>query len=97
MGQFATVLDNQSLLEKTQVRAEQERRVRTITDKIRRGTDREAILRMAREEISQLLGATKSTVRLGTQDQLLSRLKRQATQAGEVLSNGTDSVEESEV
>ena len=75
--QLASTVETRRLFEEAQARAEQERRVRTITDKIRRGTDRESIIRIAQQEISELLGASHSSVRLGTQSQLLSRLQHQ--------------------
>ena len=55
-----------------QARAEREQLVRTITDKVRRGTDTEAIMRITVRELGQILGASKSIVRLGTREQLLS-------------------------
>lgn len=85
-AQLAISVESRRLYDQAQERAEQERRVRTITDKIRRGTNREDILRIARQEISELLGASQSTVRLGTQAQLLSRMKQQAKQ----LESGTN-------
>ena len=74
-GQLALSVDRQRLVAETQARAERERHIRTITDKIRRGIDRDAILSIAQEEISQLLGAKTSAVQLGTQEQLLNKLK----------------------
>lgn len=76
VAQMAVTVESRRLFAEAQARAEQERRVRTITDKIRRGTDREAILRIAQKEIAELLGASSSVVQLGTQAQLLSRMKR---------------------
>jgi PAS domain S-box-containing protein len=78
IDQAATVIQNQRLLAQAQARIEQERRVRVITDKIRRGADREAILRIAREEIGQMLNATESVAILGTQAQLFAKLTRPA-------------------
>ena len=60
--------------------------MRTITDKIRRATDREGILAAAQKEISQMLGASQTAVRLGTQQQLLRQivsLKEGAKQNGD--------------
>ncbi|MCB0036801.1 MAG: GAF domain-containing protein, partial [Anaerolineales bacterium] len=73
-------MTNQKLFTAAQNRAERERRVRAITDRIRRGNDRETILKIAREEIGQLLGAQKSMAHLGTQQQLLSKLRQQDEQ-----------------
>ncbi|MEZ4644062.1 MAG: GAF domain-containing protein [Chloroflexota bacterium] len=81
IDQLAIAVDRQRLLQQAQVRAERERQIRTITDKIRRGVDREAILRIAREEISQLLGASTAVTQLGTREQLLQQLQK-LTQEG---------------
>lgn len=80
MQQLATmlssVIENKQLLAAAQARAERERQVRTITDKIRRGADREAILTIAQQEISTLIGAKQSAVQLGTKAQLLERIQQ---------------------
>lgn len=65
-------IENLRLFTEAQARANRERRVRTITDKIRRATNREAILQVAREEISDLLGASQSAVHLGHPQKTLS-------------------------
>ena len=79
MQQLATmlssVIENKQLLAAAQARAERERQVRTITDKIRRGVDREAILNIAQQEISKLIGAKQSAAQLGTKTQLLERIQ----------------------
>lgn len=74
-GQLAIAVDRQRLLQEAQTRAERERQIRTITDKIHRGVDREAILQIARDEISQLLRARKAAGQLGTTSLILERLK----------------------
>lgn len=68
--QLAIAIDNANLLRKAQARAERERRVRDIAEKIHRGADREVIMRVALEELSQMLGASRAVIRLGTQLQL---------------------------
>lgn len=68
--QLSIAIDNAHLIEKAQSRAEREQRVRKITERIRRGADTESIMRIALEELSQMVGATKAVVRLGTQAQL---------------------------
>ena len=45
--------------------------MRTITDKVRRGTDTQAIMQIALEELSQVLNADISTIQLGRPDQLI--------------------------
>jgi PAS domain S-box-containing protein len=71
-NQVAIALENVNLLEQARARAERERLVRTITDRVRRGMDRDAILRITLQEVGQMLGASKAVVRLGTQKDLLS-------------------------
>ncbi|KAA3643459.1 MAG: GAF domain-containing protein [Chloroflexi bacterium] len=71
-SQSAIAIDNARLLQLEQARAEQERLVRTITDKVRRGGDRQTILKIALEELGKVLGADESIVQLGTREQLLS-------------------------
>lgn len=71
-NQVAIAIRSAQLFQQVGVRAEQERLVRTITDRIRRGTDSEAIIRITLQELGQMLGASKSVIRLGTQLQLLS-------------------------
>ncbi len=71
-SQAAIAIDNSRLFEQEQERAEQERLVRTITDRVRRGTSRDDILRITLEELNKALGAKKSVVHLGTREQLLA-------------------------
>ena len=71
--QLAIAIENARLFEQAQNRAKREQLVRTITDKVRRGTDTEAIMRITVRELGQMLGASKSIVRLGTREQLLSK------------------------
>jgi GAF domain-containing protein len=66
-------IENQLLLRETQTRAERERLVRTITDRIRRGVDAESIVRIGLEELNRMLGTRKLIVQLGSGEQLLRR------------------------
>ncbi|TAK12484.1 MAG: PAS domain S-box protein [Anaerolineae bacterium] len=84
-SQAAIAIDNARLFTVEQQRAEQERLVRTITDRVRRGADAQSILRVALEELSQVLEADQAVVRLGTRDQLLN-LQPAARQAQPTLS-----------
>jgi GAF domain-containing protein len=77
---LSSVIENKQLLAAAQARAERERQVRTITDRIRRGVDREAILNIAQKEISQLIGASQSAAQLGTKTQLLERIQHSIEQ-----------------
>ncbi|HQE91228.1 MAG TPA: GAF domain-containing protein [Anaerolineae bacterium] len=70
--QTALAIENIRLLERTRVRAERERLVRTVIDRIRRGTDRDAIMRTTLQELVQMLDASKAVMRLGNREQLLS-------------------------
>ncbi len=76
-GQLAIAIDRQRLLYEAEQRAERERQIRTITDKIRRGTDRETILQVARQEIGQMLRAKTAVAQLGASANLLARLHQQ--------------------
>jgi PAS domain S-box-containing protein len=80
---LSSVVENKQLLAAAQARAERERQVRTITDRIRRGVDREAILTIAQKEISQLIGAKQSAAQLGTKKQLLERIQHQTQQGSD--------------
>jgi PAS domain S-box-containing protein len=73
---LSSVIENKQLLAAAQARAERERQVRTITDKIRRGVDRETILNIAQKEIGKLIGAKQSSAQLGTKTQLLERIQQ---------------------
>lgn len=74
-SQAAVVLANRRLLTEAQARADRERHVRAITDRIRRGVDRESILQIAGEEIGQLLNLPQSVNKLGTKEQLLRQIE----------------------
>ena len=71
---LAARLENLRLFRAAQARADRERRVRTITDKIRQATNREQILQVAQQEIGEMLGAKKTAVHLGTKQQLLNHI-----------------------
>jgi GAF domain-containing protein len=70
-SQAAVAINNIRLFSQEQERAEQERLVRTITDKVRRGTSTQDILQIAIEELSRVLNAEVSSIQLGTPDQLI--------------------------
>ncbi|MEM9773235.1 MAG: GAF domain-containing protein [Chloroflexota bacterium] len=63
--QVSTVLENKQLLSETRQRALREQKVRSITDRIRKGSDQEEILRIAQEELTNLIGANKSRTWMG--------------------------------
>lgn len=69
--QLATAIDNADMIRRAQSRAERERRVRDITERVHRSADAGIIMRVAVEELGQMLGASKAIIRLGTQDQLV--------------------------
>jgi GAF domain-containing protein len=69
-SQATVAVENARLFEQEQARAERERLVRTITDKVRRSPDTEAIMRTTLQELGQMLGASRAIMRLGTQAQL---------------------------
>ena len=68
--QLAIAIDNANLIEQAHARAEREQRVRAIADQIHRGASAEIILRSALTELNQMLGASKSVIRLGTRARL---------------------------
>lgn len=63
--QVSTVLENKQLLSETRQRALREQKVRSITDRIRKGSDQTEILRIAQEELSNLIGASKARTWMG--------------------------------
>ncbi len=65
-------IENRRLIQETQALVMRERLARTIADRVRRGVDREAIMRIAVQELGRTLGASEAVIRLGTQEQLLS-------------------------
>ena len=78
-SQAGIAIENSKLFKETQARAlseqeraEQERLVRRITENVRSGEDIESILRITLEEIGAALGASKSILKLGTRENLLS-------------------------
>ena len=73
--QLAITIDNANLIEQAHARAEREQRVRAIADQIHRGASAEAILRSTLTELNQMLGASKSVIRLGTQARLKAELE----------------------
>jgi len=72
--QLAIAIENANLIRQAQTRAEREKQVRAIADQIHRGASAEAVLRTALTELSQMLGASQSVIRLGTQDGLRAEL-----------------------
>jgi GAF domain-containing protein len=80
-SQAAVAINNIRLFQQEQERAEQERLVRTITDKVRRGANTQDILQIAVEELSHVLNAEVSTIQLGTQEQLVEQPISETVQA----------------
>jgi PAS domain S-box-containing protein len=78
--QLAITIDNANLIEQAHARAEREQRVRAIADQIHRGASAEVILRSTLTELNQMLGASKSVIRLGTQARLRSELDEQRSE-----------------
>ena len=70
--QTTLTFENIRLLEQTRARVERERQVRAITDKIRRGADRDAIMRTTLQELSRMFDAPEAIIRLGIQERLES-------------------------
>jgi PAS domain S-box-containing protein len=80
--QLAITIDNANLIEQAQGRAERERRVRAIADQIHRGASAEVILGSTLTELSQLLGASKSVIHLGTRARLRAELGELRSEEG---------------
>ncbi|MGD9405585.1 MAG: GAF domain-containing protein, partial [Anaerolineae bacterium] len=72
--QLAIAIENANLLRQAQTRAEREKQVRAIADQIHRGASADAILRSALTGLNQMLGASQSVIRLGTQEVLRTEL-----------------------
>ena len=68
--QLSVALENARLYESTQLRAERERMVSTVTAQMRAAGDVDGILRTAVQEIRRALGATHGFIRLGTETHL---------------------------
>lgn len=97
-SQAAIAIDNARLLQQEQERAKQENLVRTITEKVRSGSDTKEILQFALEELSQILNAENSVVRLGSRDQLVTiekepvSIEEQKLNGHAVEENGTHDI-----
>lgn len=76
-SQAAVSINNTRLFQQEQERARQERMVRTITDRVRRGQDTQAILEIALHELSAALDADLTTIQLGAPETLLPDRKHQ--------------------
>lgn len=70
-SQAAVSINNTRLFQQEQERAQQERTVRTITDRVRRGGDTHEIMQIALEELSLALDADLSTIQLGDPKSIL--------------------------
>ncbi len=81
--QASAIIESNRLFTETEKLAERERQLRRITDRIRRGLDRESILKIAREEISRFIGASRSDAWLGPAVDLQNPAEDQAAGDGE--------------
>ncbi len=63
-SQIAVVVRNARLLETSRRQAEQERLLNETIDKIRRSSDMHAIVRTTAEELAQILGAARASVKI---------------------------------
>lgn len=68
--QASQALERARLFQETQRRINRERIIREISDKMQRATDMEALMRVTAEELKQVLGASRTYVRLGTEEEL---------------------------
>jgi GAF domain-containing protein len=70
--QVAAALQRARLLEQTQSRARRERVIRDVVDRMQRAADMESLMRIAAEELTRALGASRAYVKMGTEDELTS-------------------------
>jgi PAS domain S-box-containing protein len=70
--QVAAALQRARLLEQTQSRARRERVIRDIADQMQRAADVESLVRIAAEELTRALSASRAYVQMGTEDELSS-------------------------
>jgi GAF domain-containing protein/ABC-type uncharacterized transport system substrate-binding protein len=68
--QASQALERARLFQETQRRVTRERVIREISDKMQRATDQESLMRVAAEELNRILGASRTYVRLGTEEEL---------------------------
>jgi GAF domain-containing protein/HAMP domain-containing protein len=73
-SQVAMALENARLFEEAQARAERERLVGDITDKMQRANDMDSLVQYAIQNLQSAFGASYVVVHLGTEDELLVRL-----------------------
>jgi GAF domain-containing protein len=66
--QAALAFEGQRLLEEAQRRAERERTIRQITDKVRATQNLETILQTTVQELSRAMGLPRAFIRLGTEE-----------------------------
>jgi GAF domain-containing protein len=76
--QTALTLESHRLLAEAQRRAEREQFIRDITDRVRARSSLEGILQTTVEELSKAMGFPRGFVRLGTEEELLSRKDSQS-------------------
>jgi hypothetical protein len=69
--QASEALQRARLLDEARQRAQRERLIRDITDKMQRATDLQSLARIAAEELVSALGATRVDVRIGTPEELV--------------------------
>jgi GAF domain-containing protein len=75
-GSLAAIIANARLLEQIRARAERERILFEISDKIRRTTDMETILATTASELTRAVGATSAFIKVGVDSSETSRKAR---------------------
>ena len=68
--QASQALERAQLFQETQRRVARERVIREVSDKMQRATDMEALMRVTAEELNRVLNASRTYVRLGTEEEL---------------------------
>jgi GAF domain-containing protein len=69
--QVTEALQRAQLLERSGSQAMRERMIRDIADKMQRATDMRSLLRIAAEELTRALGASRAYVHMGSEEELL--------------------------
>jgi GAF domain-containing protein len=72
-AQLAQALDSARLFDEAQMSAGRERVLREVTERVRGAGDMKSVLQVAVQEIRRALGASRATIRLGTESQSRGR------------------------
>ncbi len=71
VDQVALAAENLRLINETRERASREQLITRVSDKLRRAPDLETLMNIGVQEIAQVLGASRTFVRLGSEDEFV--------------------------